>query len=81
LEAARSAGEELRDEIRRAGEDAVEEMKTRGLVVVELNEDERNAFRAEVEAAAPKLRALLGPPELHEEARRYRDEYRKARAR
>jgi TRAP-type C4-dicarboxylate transport system substrate-binding protein len=81
LEAARSAGEELRDEIRRAGEDAVEEMKTRGLVVVELNEDERDAFRAEVEAAAPKLRALLGPPELHEEARRYRDEYRKARAR
>ena len=56
-------------------------MKSRGLVVVELSKEERAAFRAEVENASPKLRALLGPPELHDEATTYRDEYRKARAR
>jgi TRAP-type C4-dicarboxylate transport system substrate-binding protein len=77
LAASRRAGEELRDEIRKAGEDAVAEMRSRGLIVVELSAQEVSAWRAEVSSAAPKLRELLGPPELHDEARRYRDEYRR----
>jgi TRAP-type C4-dicarboxylate transport system substrate-binding protein len=80
LEAARTAGEELRMEIRKAGEDAIVEMKSRGLVVLELNETQRAAWRSEVERALPQIRELLGPPELHDEATRYRDEYRKTAA-
>jgi TRAP-type C4-dicarboxylate transport system substrate-binding protein len=81
LEASRRAGEELRDEIRRAGEEAVEEMKSRGLVVVKLRDEEIAFWRAEVDSAYPKLRELLGPPELHDEARRSLEEYRKANRR
>ncbi len=78
LEVSRTAGEELRAEIRRAHEDAVVEMKSRGLVVVELNEQERAAWRAEVDAALPLMREILGPPELCEATQRFRDEYRRA---
>ncbi|HSF15975.1 MAG TPA: TRAP transporter substrate-binding protein DctP [Vicinamibacteria bacterium] len=81
LEVSRKAGEELRAEIRKAHEDAIAEMKNRGLLVVELDERERALWRAEVEAAMPTLRELLGPPDLHEEAKRYRDEYRSANSR
>lgn len=81
LEAARAAGEELRNEIRRAGDEAIAEMKDRGLVVLELSETQRGAWRSEVERAMPQLRELLGPPELYEEAKRYRDDYRNAAGR
>lgn len=77
LEVSRTAGEQLRAEIRRAHEDAVDEMKSRGLVVVELTEPERAAWRREVEAALPRMREILGPPELCEETERIRDEYRR----
>ena len=78
LEVSRSAGEELRAEIRRAHDDAIVEMTARGLVVVELTERERALWRAEVDAALPMLRELLGPRELCEDAKRLRDEYRRA---
>ncbi len=78
LEVSRSAGEELRAEIRRAHDDAIVEMTARGLVVVELTERERALWRAEVVAAAPMLRELLGPRALCEDATRFRDEYRRA---
>jgi len=81
LEVSRTAGEELRVEIRRAHEDAVAEMKTRGLTVVELTDDERSQWRREVDAALPMLREILGPPELCADAKRFRDEYRSANAR
>jgi TRAP-type C4-dicarboxylate transport system substrate-binding protein len=76
LEASRQAGEELRAEIRKAGEDAITEMKGRGLVVVELSPEERALWRAEVDSALPELRKLLGPEELYEMAKRHRDEFR-----
>jgi len=77
LEIARVAGEDLRAEIRRAQEDAISEMKGRGLVVVELDERARAAWRDEVDRALPKLRAILGPPALCQEATRLRNEYRR----
>jgi TRAP-type C4-dicarboxylate transport system substrate-binding protein len=80
LEASRAAGEDLRAEIRRAHEEAIVEMKSRGLVVVELSDEERNRWRVEVDSALPMLREILGPPELCEQARRFRDEFRGARA-
>ena len=76
LDVSRTAGVELRAEIRRAHEDAVAEMKTRGLTVVELSEQDRALWREEVDGALPKLREFLGPPELCDDVRRFRDEYR-----
>ena len=76
LKAARDAGEQLRDEIRQAGEDAVGEMAARGLKVVELDDATRALWRAEVEAVYPKLRGTLAPADLFDEVVRLRDEFR-----
>ena len=73
LTASRAAGDELRTKIRRLGDDAVAQMKTRGLNVVSVDVE---AWRAEVEAAYPDLRGELAPAELFDEALRLRDEFR-----
>ena len=80
LKAARSAGEQLRDEIRQAGENAVGEMVARGLKVIELDDATRALWRAEVEGAYPKLRGTLAPADLFDEVFRLRDELRSARS-
>jgi TRAP-type C4-dicarboxylate transport system substrate-binding protein len=77
LKAARDAGEQLRDEIRKAGEDAVGEMAARGLTVIELDDATRALWRAEVEAVYPKLRGTLAPADLFDEVVRLRDEFRR----
>ena len=74
LEAARNAGERTRGEIRKLGADAVTQMKQRGLTVVEADQQ---AWLKEVEAGYPKLRGVLAPTELFDEAIRLRDEYRR----
>lgn len=73
LAASRAAGDELRTKIRRLGDDAVTQMKTRGLNVVSVDV---GAWRREVEAAYPDLRGELAPADLFDEALRLRDEYR-----
>ena len=80
LEAARAAGDKLRDEIRRLGPDSIEEMKKRGLTVTKLNEQELALWRAEAEAAYPRLRGRYTPADLFDEVKRLRDEFRGARA-
>ncbi len=79
LEAARSAGDELREEIRRLGPDSIEEMKKRGLKVAKLDERERALWRAEAEEAYPKLKGRYVPADLFDEVKRLRDEFRNAR--
>ncbi|MCS7316319.1 MAG: TRAP transporter substrate-binding protein DctP [Bryobacterales bacterium] len=80
LEAARSAGLRLRGEIRKLGDDAVLEMKKRGLNVITLDAATMAEWRREVEEAYPKLRGRLVPAELFDEVRRLRDEFRAQRA-
>lgn len=77
LAASREAGDELRTKIRRLGDDAVAQMKTRGLNVVAVD---RAAWQKEVEAAYPELRGELAPEELFDMALRLRDEFRARRA-
>jgi len=79
LEAARSAGMRLRTEIRKMGDDAVAEMKKRGLNVIAVDGPTLAEWRREVEEAYPKLRGRLVPAELFDEVRRLRDEYRAQR--
>ncbi len=74
--AARNAGDRLRGEIRKMGDDAVEAMKKRGLNVVTLDESILAEWRREVEEAYPKLRGRLVEAELFDEVRRLRDEFR-----
>ena len=73
LAAAHEAGVSLRARIRKLGDDAIEQMKQRGLTVVEAD---RTVWLEEVEAAYPKLRGVLAPAELFDEAIRLRDQYR-----
>ena len=80
LEAARAAGDKLRDEIRRLGPDAIKEMTKRGLQVAKLNGQERALWQAEAEATYPRLRGRYTPADLFDEVKRLRDEFRGARA-
>ena len=79
LEAARGAGLRLRTEIRKMGDDAVAEMRKRGLNVITVDGPTLAEWRREVEEACPKLRGRLVPAELFDEVRRLRDEYRAQR--
>ncbi|MEZ5365722.1 MAG: TRAP transporter substrate-binding protein DctP [Bryobacterales bacterium] len=73
-EAAERAGEQTRSRIRKLGDDAVEQMKSRGLNVVAVD---KAAWQKEVEAAWPKLRGVLAPADLFDEAIRLRNQGRK----
>ena len=72
-EASRKAGDDLRATIRKLGADAITQMKSRGLNVVEVD---RAAWEKEVTALYPQLRGDLAPADLFDMAIRYRDEYR-----
>ncbi len=76
LAAARAAGTKLRQEIRDLGEDAVGEMKQRGLKVTQLDEAAKTLWRTEAEKIYPKLRGRYAPAELIDEVLRLRNEYR-----
>lgn len=77
LEAAREAGRRLRQEIRAADARDVEAMKKRGLTVVPVDAKAEALWRAAAEAAYPKVRGALVPPDAFDEAKRLRDEFRK----
>jgi TRAP-type C4-dicarboxylate transport system substrate-binding protein len=76
LASAEAAGNELRAEIRRLGDEAVPEMVKRGLEVVTLDAALMNRWRAEAEAAYPRLRGEYAPADLFDEALRLRGEFR-----
>ena len=79
LRAARAASQQRRSEIRKLGEDAVVEMQKRGLNVIHLDATTLAEWRAEAEAAYPKLRGGLVPADLFDEVVRLRNEYRSSR--
>ncbi len=78
-EAARRAAAELQGKTRRMTEEAVAEMKKRGLNVVELNDSQRAIWRAEAEEVYPELRGTMVPAELFDEVSRLHEEYLKSR--
>ena len=79
LEAARGAGNRLRGEIRKMGDDAVAAMKKRGLNVITPDAATRADWRRQAEDAYPKLRGRLVAAELFDEVKRLRDEFRARR--
>ena len=76
LEAARAAGERLRDDIRQQGEEAIATMQDYGLEVIEWTAELEQAWREEAEDAYSRLRGRLAPADLFDEAIRLRDEFR-----
>jgi len=77
LEAARKAGDKLRDEIRKMGEDSVLEMKKRGLNVLEMDDATLAIWRQEAEKTYPKLRGRYTPEDFFDEVERLLGEFRK----
>ena len=76
LSAAKKAGDEMRDEIRRLDRDAITQMKKRGLKVVEPDAATLADWRRQTEAAYPKLRGTMVPEDLFDQVKRLRDDYR-----
>ena len=79
LQIARKAGDDLRVKIRLSGELAVAEMVKRGLNVIRLTDAEMALWRKEAEAAYPKMKGKLVPPDLFDEVVRLSKEYRPAK--
>lgn len=80
IESARQAGEKLRKEVRQFEQDAIDQMKQRGLNVIVPNEAETKLWQAEAEKVYPALRGGYAPGELIDEATRLRDEFRSSQA-
>ncbi|MEK7404899.1 MAG: TRAP transporter substrate-binding protein DctP [Acidobacteriota bacterium] len=76
FEAGRGAGNRLRGEIRKMGDDAVAAMQKRGLKVTSLDAATLADWRRQAEDAYPKLRGRIVPADLFDEAKRLRDEFR-----
>ena len=81
LRAARAAGEKLRGEIRRSGDEAVAAMQKRGLQVVDPDAATLTDWRREAESVYPKMRGKAVPADVFDEVQRLRDEFRAKRGR
>jgi TRAP-type C4-dicarboxylate transport system substrate-binding protein len=76
LAAARHIGRALRDEIRQAGDEAIQEMRKRSLQIVELDAATLEQWRAEVQRVYPKFGCSLHYPELFEHVLRLHRAFR-----
>ena len=76
LEAAREAGERLQAKVRQLGHDAVEVMKTHGLVVHEVPRDVVVEWETVARAGYPYIVGPVVPAGMVAEVERLRDEYR-----
>jgi TRAP-type transport system periplasmic protein len=79
LKSARTAGDSLRGDIRRLGEESVVEMQKRGLHVVDVEEATRRLWQTEAEKAYPKMRDVICPGDVFDRVTRLRDEFRATR--
>lgn len=77
LEAMRDAGRRLVAEVRASGQRDVEAMKKRGLVVVPVDPHARDLWRQAAESVYPLIRGTVVPADAFDEAKRFRDEYRR----
>ena len=76
LAAAREAGDELRQSIRKMGDDAVTAMRNRNLVVSHADAADEEEWRRETESMYPRIRGKIVPADLFDEVLRLRDQYR-----
>ncbi len=76
LASAHAAGERMRREIRKLGDEAVPEMQKRGLKVIKVDAATFAEWRDEAERAYPKLRGEYAPADLFDEVQRLRDQFR-----
>ena len=76
LKAAQEAGRDLRDGIRKMGDDAVVAMQKRKLNVVHADAATVADWRRQAEGVYPKIRGREVPADLFDEVKRLRDEYR-----
>ncbi len=79
LEAARDAGKNLREEIRRLNDEAVKVMEKNGLKVSRVPPDAQAEWRKMVEDVYPQIRGKIIPADMFDAARKYRDEFRASR--
>lgn len=77
-EAAVSAGERLRGDIRAMGDAAVHAMEKQGLQVIRLDPATRAAWQSAAEASYPKLRGRYCPADLFDEVQNLRDAFRRS---
>ncbi len=77
LASAKTAGVALREEIRKAEASSVPMMQQFGLNVVHADAKALAEWRQLSESIWPKLRGTMVPPDLFDEVKRLRDEYRK----
>ena len=76
LKAARLAGERMRGEVRKSGDEAVAAMQKRGLKVIEPDAAALADWRREAESIYPRFRGKSVPAEMFDEVQRLREEYR-----
>jgi TRAP-type transport system periplasmic protein len=79
LDAARTRGSQLRGEIRKQDEIAVQEMRKRGLQVIDLDTATLALWQTEAENAYPRLRGQYCPADIFDEVKRQRAEFRATR--
>lgn len=78
MASARTAGVGLRSEIRKAEANAIPLMEQFGLKVVHADAEAQAEWHKLAENLYPKFKATMVPPDLFDEVKRLRDEYRKA---
>jgi TRAP-type C4-dicarboxylate transport system substrate-binding protein len=74
LEISESYGIKTREDIRKQNEDAIIQMKNRGLIVEEPGNLE--GWQKAAVAASTIVRGKVVPAEIYDEVKKYRDEYR-----
>ena len=77
-QAGQEAGRRLRDEIRKAADRDILAMQKRGLNVVAVDAKTEALWLKAAEAAYPTIRGSMVPADAFDEAKRLRDEFRKA---
>ena len=78
LKAAAEAGERLKGDIRAANDKAIAAMKEHGLRVISSTPSIEAAWQKTAEEIYPKIRGTIVPPQVFDEVKRLRDEYRAA---
>jgi TRAP-type C4-dicarboxylate transport system substrate-binding protein len=77
MASARTAGVALRDEIRKAESGSIPMMQQFGLNVVHADAKAQGEWRQLAEGIWPKLRGTMVPPDLFDQVKQLRDEFRK----
>ncbi len=77
LDAMKTAGNKLQDDVHNGVDRDIAAMKARGLNVVPVDAKARDAWARMVESVYPIIRGRIIPADAFDEALKYRDEYRK----